>query len=589
MFPFIIEASIRSFIVGAIAALGLLIFSVRNVRLERAVWIAVLAAALLIPALMEVPDLRIPVSLVTSNAVRQAEQARTPEDGPPHTTVVREVRRLQERPHHTFSPLAFGTVVYLGVGGMFLARLLFGLYRAWRIRSAARSIHEIWTGGADVRVSSEIRTPVTIGRTILVPEDFAAWDSERQRAVIVHELSHVTQADSLLLAIASLHRAIFWISPLAWWLPRRLAELAEAISDEVALEDAPNRSSYAELLIDLAQRMDRFPSLLAMARPATISRRIERILKEAKGSGILGWPQRLLLAAGAIPVVILAAGSSFGQGQPVPPIPLPPIASVQEPTAPPQPPSTPVPPNSAQPPSAPLPPSAPTPPEKRVSTWWWSSSDGEPREPYVIVSGDSLTMSGSQEDAERARTFRNEAGSDYIWFVRDGKPCMVNEPNLVRRAKELFRPQEELGRRQAELGKQQAKLSEQQARLRELQAQVRVHAPSTEALERLERELQQMRAKLKSSNGEISEQALRELQARIAELQSAFGEAQSRAGEKQSALGEEQSKMGEQQSKLGEQQSKLGEQQSRLAEAASRQLRGLLDEAIRSGAAHRVQ
>ena len=580
MLPLIIESAIRSLAVGAIAGLGLLLFRVRNVRLERAVWMAVLAAALLMPALMQIPELRIPVSLVASEGMMHSQEVHTAQDGQRRASIVHEVLTPPTPPGDAFSLLASGMVIYLGVAGIFLARLLFGLYRAARIRRAAKSIHASWTGGLDVRVSSAIRTPVTIGSTILVPEDFAAWDSERQRAVIAHEQSHVRQADSLFLSLASLHRTIFWISPLAWWLPKRLAELAEAISDEAALENAPDRTAYAELLIDLARRMERVPSVLAMARPGTISRRIERILKEATGSCILRWPERVLLSAGAIPVVILAAGCSFGQAQPMPPVPLPSDASAQEP------------PVAAQAPSAPEPPSAPLPPsEKQASNWWWSSSDRKASdgEPYVIVSGDSLTMSGSQEDAERARSFRNQAGSDYIWFVHDGKPYMINDPNVVRRAKELFRPQEELGRRQAELGQQQAKLGEEQARLGELQAQVKVQAPSAETLDRLERELRELRAKLKSSNGEISQEELSDLQSRIGEIQSAFGEAQSRAGEKQSALGEQQSKLGEQQSKLGDQQSKLGEQQSRLGEAASKQMHALLDQAIRSGAAHRVQ
>jgi hypothetical protein len=428
--------------------------------------------------------------------------------------------------------------------------------------------------------------PVTIGSTILLPDDFDTWDFERRRAVIAHEQSHVASADSLLLSLASLHRAIFWMSPLSWWLQRKLADLAEAISDEAALRDAPDRPSYAELLIDLAQRIERFPAGLAMARQGTISRRVERILSQSSVSLPFGWRHRTLLAIGAIPVVAFVAGCSFmlspAMARPLPVMPVLLTTNAQEPPAPPAPPV------SAEPPNAPEAPSAPLPPAKGQSgNWWWSSSSS--REPYVIVSGDSLTMSGSSEDAERARSLRSEVGKDYIWFVRDGKPYMISDPNVVSRAKALFKPQEELGRRQAELGEQQAKLGEQQARLGDLQGQVKVHAPSTETLDRLEQEIQQLRAKVKASNGEISQDELSELQSRIGDLQSAFGEAQSRAGDKQSVLGEQQSKLGEAQSKLGEQQSRLGEEQSRLGEEASQKMRALLDEAIHSGAAHRVQ
>jgi beta-lactamase regulating signal transducer with metallopeptidase domain len=648
MLSLMIDAAVRSLVLGAIAGLGLLAFRIRNLRLERAVWTTVLGAALLMPALIQWPVLKIPALHMKTATAWDAVTVPSFQKQVLHTDV--QIARVpQDHPGRAdsqpFSWAALAAFIYFGVAGIFFSRLLFGLYRAWRIRQKATPIRESWTCGGDVRVSSTVRMPVTIGGTILLPEDFETWDFERRRAVIAHEQSHVASADSLRLSLASLHRAIFWISPLSWWLQRKLADLAEAISDEAALQDAPDRSSYAELLIDLAQRVERFPSGLAMARRGTVTRRVERILSQSSVALPFGWCHRAFVVIGAIPVVALVAGSSFVQSpamaQPFPlmplllkgnaqegplppstplvssavlapaapaapssapepprasetPLPLTPLAlkgNAQERLAAPPPPASPAPPVLAvvpKPSSASEAPSSPAPPEIAKRNWWWSSSSSR-EEPYVIVSGDSLTMSGSSEDAARARRLRTEAGTDYIWFVQDGKPYMISDPNVVSRAKALFKPQEELGRRQAELGDQQAKLGQQQARLGELQAQLKVHAPNTETLDRLERQLQQLRAALEASNGEISQKELSELQSRIGDLQSAFGEAQSRAGDKQSVLGERQSKLGEAQSKLGEQQSKLGEEQSRLAEEASRKMRALLDEAIHSGVAHRVQ
>ncbi len=44
-------------------------------------------------------------------------------------------------------------------------------------------------------------------------------------------------------------------------------------------------------------------------------------------------------------------------------------------------------------------------------------------------------------------------------------------------------------------------------------------------------------------------------------------------------------KLGEKQGKLGEEQGKLGEQQAEIAEKATRQMKELLDEAIKNGTA----
>jgi beta-lactamase regulating signal transducer with metallopeptidase domain len=473
------------------------------------------------PVLMQVGTIQIPVRAAPS--VRTLAAAKQPTSIPISSTPSPVEKQ--------FPWAATVTALYLAVSGVLLARLLFGLGRAWQIRRAAVPHQGDWTDDIDIRVSSSLRMPVTIGSTILLPQDVDAWDGETQRAVLAHERAHVTNSDSLVLSLASLHRAIFWMSPLAWWLQWRLADLAEAISDEAALHEISDRPSYAELLMDLAQRVHRFSGGVAMARASTVVRRIERILGGSRVAMPLEWRHRAILSICAIPVVALIGGSNFAQ----------PIAAADS------------------------------------------------QDPYVIVSGGSVTMSGSSDDVVRARSIPNKPGSDYVWFLHAGEPYMISDPAFVRRAKDLFKPQEELGRRQAELGDQQAKLGEQQARLGALQSNVKVPAPSEDALLNLEKELQRMRAKIKESKGELEQEELSELQARIGELQSKFGDAQSKAGEKQAALGAEQSELGELQSKLGAQQSQLGEQQSRLAEEASQKMRSLLDEAVRTGTAHRVK
>jgi beta-lactamase regulating signal transducer with metallopeptidase domain len=535
MLPMIVEAAVRSLVVGMTVGLGLLVFRVRNVRLERAAWTTVLAAALLMPVLMQAPLFRIPSGrlLASRTAVKIAVLAPSglvrAQPGESVTT------QLASRP---VPWTALATAAYLSVGGILLARWLLGLWLALRMRRRATPLREDWTAGADVRVSSSIGMPVTIGNTILLPQDFSGWDFHKRRAVMAHEQSHVADGDWALLALASLHRAIFWMNPVSWWLPRRLAELTEAISDDAALREAPDRPWYAELLVDLAEQMGHMPTSVAMARPRTIGRRVERILSRASLPMVFDRRRLVLLLIGVTPIVLFVAGCTLIQ----------PAASARPAAA----------------------------------------ANEASQDTYAVVSGDSVSMSGSNDDAERARQLRSKLGSEYIWFLRHDKAYVVTDPAVVRRAKELFKPQEELGQRQAELGERQAKLGEQQAKLGELQAQVTVPMPRPEVLDRLQEEVQKLRAQLKATRTEISDE-LSELQARIGEMQREFGEAQSKAGEKQAVLGEQQAKLGEMQSKLGEQQSKLGDAQSRLGEEAQRKMRTLLDEAIRTGAARRIE
>ena len=160
-----------------------------------------------------------------------------------------------------------------------------------------------------MRVSDVVGGPVTFGSTILLPPQYSEWDLPKRRAVLAHEGAHVANRDFYILLLASLNRAVFWFSPFAWWQLTRLAELAEIISDARALEVVEDRCSYAEILLDLVQRVRQAPAGLEMARACTVRARVERILAAARSPRKLGWRKRILAAAAILPVVVVSAGS----------------------------------------------------------------------------------------------------------------------------------------------------------------------------------------------------------------------------------------------------------------------------------------
>ncbi|MGA7633746.1 MAG: hypothetical protein WCB11_23540, partial [Terriglobales bacterium] len=204
---------------------------------------------------------------------------------------------------------------------------------------------------------------------------------------------------------------------------------------------------------------------------------------------------------------------------------------------------------------------------------------------FVIASGksDSLTMSGTREDAEHVEELRKKIPGDFIWFRRDEKSYIIRDRGTIDRARAFWAPQEELGKKQEALGKQQETLGKQQEELGKKMEQVQVKVPDmTRELEKLQAELKQM------SSGATVEQ-VGHIQSEIGELQSRIGGVQSQAGEQQSKLGEQMSALGEQQGKLGEQQGELGRQQGELSKQASRQMKQLLDDAIKNGAAQLEQ
>jgi len=199
------------------------------------------------------------------------------------------------------------TALYLLIGGVLLLRLVIGLVLTWRLARAARPVRAGWAAGVDVRVSDVVGVPVTFGSTILLPTEHVAWSGAKRRAVLTHEGAHVAHGDFYVLLLAAINRAVFWFNPFAWWQLVRLAELAEMISDDAALAALDDRPRYAGILLDVAGRRQRAPVALAMARPATVHRRVERILAARTLPPRLTWRRRMLVAAALLPVVALCA------------------------------------------------------------------------------------------------------------------------------------------------------------------------------------------------------------------------------------------------------------------------------------------
>ncbi len=501
-----------------------------------------------------------------------------------------------------------------------------------RLRSHAASIAKI----PRTAESELISVPLTMGvlrSTILLPADWREWDDAKLNAVLAHEVSHVARYDALTQRLSLLHRAIFWFSPLAWWLDRHLADLAEQASDEAALLCGADRTDYARTLLGFFEALQTAPGRVwwqgvAMAKSGQAEERVERILSW-KGSvtmdrntnknrsiGIavvtLALPL-LYLAASAHPVRARAAQAQTSTAAPTatpapaaeanpqaePPSATPPADAPDDgvdsgaPTPPPMPPApragvaggisgpvpiAPIAPVAPMGPVGQVAPVAPEPPSHHGFSYHYGFDDDQR---FVIVSGksDSFTMSGSSEDARHVEKLKKQISGDFIWFQRDEKSYIIRDQATVDRALKLWQPQQELGKKQEALGKQQEALGKQQEELGKRMEEVRVNLPDmTAELEKLKAELKQLSA------GATSEQ-VGHIQSEIGELQSKIGNVQSQAGDQQGKLGEEMGALGEKQGKLGEEQGELGRQQGELAEKASHDMKQLLDEAIAKGTA----
>ena len=314
MLSLLAEAALRSMALGGVAWLGLKLLRVRHPHLQMTAWTMVLLVSLAMPMLT--PWMRVTIPLppappstvkitwtelpgITTQMPQRVERAGS---APTPDRTVAAPPRGGEWPSWPIG-------LYLVVSGAMLLRLLAGLTLMWLVVRAARRVRGDW-GDADVRVSEVVTVPATFASTILLPVGYSAWSARRLEAAFLHERSHVRHGDFYVLLLASINRAVFWFSPLAWWLFARLGELAEAVSDDAAIAGlGGDRDGYADILVEMAAAPQRLPAGLAMANPRTVHRRVLRILSDHNVPRRAGWRSRLGVAAAVIPLAALSAVS----------------------------------------------------------------------------------------------------------------------------------------------------------------------------------------------------------------------------------------------------------------------------------------
>jgi beta-lactamase regulating signal transducer with metallopeptidase domain len=564
MFALLLESAVRSLVLAIAVCFGLKVFRVRGGQAKRVAWTVVLIAALSMPLLMQWSAVTLTAPAVTPEWITAA---------PPVVQLARQhvPQNVALPGPRNWSVILFQA--YLVVSSALLLRLFVGLGLTLRLVWNAKTVRV--SDDLDVCVSSSLRAPVTFGSRILLPDEWLNWDSTTRLAVLSHERSHVERGDFYIQLLASIHRVIFWFSPLAWWMQARLTELAELESDDAAIVEVADRSKYAEILLELANRpAPRDVMGIAMARPSTVSRRIERILAETAVRGKLGGTRRAVLILCIFPLIVLMAGSC-GRSQ----------AQVQRP------PILSIPPALG---SAPMP---GLPVLQALVVPGVSGRTIQQRDSFVtlhngtdafgVVAGDYKTFYGSQEDARRAESLRDTIQGDYIWFKHDAKFYVITDPQTVQRAKGILMPgetdQQELSARQAELSAQQAVLGAQQAQLGEQQSRITVNPPD------LRNALDELRARLDTTAARgLRQEDLAALQAGISGLQARLGESQAQAGARQAELGAQQARLGEEQAQLGRQQAALGQQQAKRAEEMWRNMQMLLEETLRNGQARSI-
>lgn len=282
------DASVRATILALLIAAVTQLLR-RRPAAQHALWTLVVAGMLMLPVLRSfIPPTHLPMA---EPAALDALGFNPAQFGPaPPVPLV----SFQPRPSSVHlgwrSYLAF---LYLAGLVIFAWRLAMGALLNQRALRTGKSITQelgrflpnALIGDLEIQESDRVQVPVVAGLTrmrIVLPAEWRNWPPSRLRAAIVHESAHLRRRDPAVALLAALNETVFWFHPLAWWLERRLAVLAEHVADDQALAALPDARAYARAILDVATQLRNCGGRVlwnssSMSGPL-VARRIRRIL-----------------------------------------------------------------------------------------------------------------------------------------------------------------------------------------------------------------------------------------------------------------------------------------------------------------------
>lgn len=517
----------------------------------------------------------------------------------------------------------------MGVGLLSL-RMVGGLYWVARLRRHAwaddattwQPIADRLAGRLGLRIRVPLRltdaaaSPLAVGwwrPMVLLPAALAMrMPAPLLEALIAHELAHVRRHDYLVNLLQGMAEALLFYHPAIWWLSHRIRCERELIADDLAATALGDRRNLALALAELERTFAPPTPLLPQFAPAAqggqLMSRIQHLLRPRTHAIAPGLALPLLgLALAGIGLYAHASTPQAASAErsatvlpapPAPPAPPPaPPAPHAPPVAPPMPPA---------PPALPVP---PAPPEVPVATAFRHGDDG-----YAVVrrNRDGFSMSGDVGDADDIAAAKRGIEGDFLWFRRGGKAFVLRDPALLARVDKAW---------------EGTKVHE--AKMHELETRMQPHQRKLEAISQ---RMESMQANFERTppmlEAERSIQAIAERQRELAEQQRALATRQMRANDAQQLeLDRQMQRLSAQQEALdveierhstalqsqhermrgesmrmeavaremeaaskpmeaiGREMEAMGAQLERQAHIADRQVRSLIDEAVRRGLA----
>ena len=617
----------QGLLVGVAAALALVVLRDARPQLRYAVSCAALLSCLLLPAAGVVNGLR-------SDAGFQRERRVA---APGIGTIDREPEIVPFR--------SWGAVLHSGVPALVAVWSIIAALLALRLLIGIRWVSRVASSGAAntdtalqlrlarlakalgirravfLRIVTEFDSPVAAGvwrPVVMVPAALVTrMPVEMIEALLAHELAHIRRHDYLVNMIQSAVESLLFYHPVVWWLSRRIRIEREQIADALAAQVLGEPRRLAVALHGLAEfqlARTAIPVTLAThANGGDLMARIQRLIRPHHHT--VSWKMALgifaltLACASFTAACLTAYASDTVPGAEGITVDVTAPKAVQVATR-----------HAVKPMLAGRAAEAEsTGGSIRCNS---CSFERDAASGYAIVTagGEEITMSGSSRDLSSIKALRTRVGGDFIWARRDGKAYVIQDPVLITKALEAWKPANALAARMDSVSDRMELPSAQMEEIaRTMEAITEAWAPDEQEMERVSREMESLslkHEKLAVKMAAVAEQMVRigsseesaldrHMEALEEEMElldtqmeplheemeklGAVMEIESRemeaATEPLQALGLQMEEASRPMQTLGAELEGLGEEMEALSEEANRRTIALIDEALRTGKA----
>lgn len=184
------------------------------------------------------------------------------------------------------------------------------LARLWSLHAALKDAPVLAVDSpVPVKMVASFLEPGLVGilrPVIVMPRGIAeALSASEMRAVLAHELSHLSRRDNLWASIQMLVEMLFWFHPLVWWVGAKLVVERERACDQLVLDTGNAPRTYAEGILKICRfHLTPSPACVAGVSGGNLKARVAGIMSN-RGSDDADGARILLLTGLGIATVML--------------------------------------------------------------------------------------------------------------------------------------------------------------------------------------------------------------------------------------------------------------------------------------------